>query len=138
MSATPPERVESTAEPPLDLIVRRIVEGLDPERIILFGSRARGDPRPDSDVDLMVVMKTEQPFFERMLRVRVARQHGLRAVAFPAISTGIYGYPLDRATAIAVATVREFLEDPGPVEEVVFACFDEKVLRAYREAGVEG
>lgn len=42
-------------------IVRRIVAAADPERIILFGSRARGDHRPDSDFDILVVKETEEP-----------------------------------------------------------------------------
>jgi O-acetyl-ADP-ribose deacetylase (regulator of RNase III) len=64
-----------------------------------------------------------------------ARQH-LRSIAFPAISTGIFGYPLDEATAIAVRTVREALDRPGLIEEVIFACFSDDVLEAYRRAGV--
>ena len=46
-------------EPPLHDIVRRIVEALRPRRIVMFGSRARGDERPDSDLDLMVEMVTK-------------------------------------------------------------------------------
>jgi O-acetyl-ADP-ribose deacetylase (regulator of RNase III) len=68
--------------------------------------------------------------------MRLAQEHGLRTIAFPAISTGIYGYPLDQATAIAVHTVREELARPGTVEEVVFACFDEGTVEAYRGEGV--
>ena len=68
--------------------------------------------------------------------LRVASEHGLRSVAFPAISTGIYGYPLKPATAIAVATVREALAAGTSVEDVLFACFSQEVLRAYRSAGV--
>lgn len=64
----------------------------------------------------------------------LARDHGLRSIAFPAISTGIYGFPLDRATEIAVRTVREWLaEEPIP-ETVVFAVFGEQAEAAYREA----
>lgn len=50
---------------------------------------------------------------------------------FPAISTGSYGYPLQRATAIAVREAREALAR-GNVERVVFACFSAQVLKAYR------
>jgi O-acetyl-ADP-ribose deacetylase len=57
-------------------------------------------------------------------------------VAFPAISTGIYGYPLGDATAIAVRTVREALASPGSLCNVVFACFGDDVLAAYAAAGV--
>jgi O-acetyl-ADP-ribose deacetylase len=66
----------------------------------------------------------------------LAARHDLRSVAFPAISTGIYGYPLDAATEIAVSTVRASMAAGSSVEEVVFACFSPEVLRAYRLAGV--
>src|SRR5689334_6565464 len=48
-------------EPLLREIVRRLVEAIDPERIILFGSRARGDARPDSDIDLLVIKESNEP-----------------------------------------------------------------------------
>jgi len=70
--------------------------------------------------------------------LRRATEHELRSVAFPAISTGIYGYPLDPATAIAVATVQAELAAGSSVETVRFACFSPEVLAAYRRAGVEG
>ena len=49
--------------------VRRIVEALSPEKIILFGSYARGNPTPDSDVDLLVIMETDLSITERYLKV---------------------------------------------------------------------
>lgn len=66
--------------------------------------------------------------------LRLAAAHGLRSVAFPAISTGIYGFPLDRATDIAVRTVREELAASDLPERVVFACRGTTVLAAYRVA----
>ena len=48
-------------EPPIQEIIRRIVEAFRPRRIVMFGSRARGDTRPDSDLDLMVEMETDDP-----------------------------------------------------------------------------
>lgn len=54
-----------------------------------------------------------------------------RTVAFPAISTGIYGYPLEAATDIAVATVRS---TPTGVERVLFVCFDDRARLAYERA----
>ena len=68
--------------------------------------------------------------------LRLAKAHGLRSVAFPAISTGIFGYPLDLATAVAVMTVKGEFAEPGSIERVLFACFAEDVLRAYVAAGV--
>jgi O-acetyl-ADP-ribose deacetylase (regulator of RNase III) len=53
-------------------------------------------------------------------------------VAFPAISTGIYGYPKDQAAGIAVATVREFLKANALPETVIFCCFDEETAHLYR------
>ena len=60
----------------------------------------------------------------------------MRSLAFPAISTGIYGYPLRDATAIAVATVRAALSESGSVDRVVFACFSPTVLAAYETEGI--
>jgi O-acetyl-ADP-ribose deacetylase (regulator of RNase III) len=60
----------------------------------------------------------------------VARELGARTVAFPAISTGIYRWPLDSAAKIALTTVAE--AEPGPIEEVVFALRGEAALQAFR------
>ena len=62
----------------------------------------------------------------------LAAEHRLRSIAFPAISTGIYGYPLDLATDIAVVTVRREGPRLPPLEHVIFACFSAAVLAAYR------
>ena len=48
-------------------IVRKLVEAVDPDRIILFGSRARGDARPDSDVDLLIVRDSDEPTHRRAI-----------------------------------------------------------------------
>jgi O-acetyl-ADP-ribose deacetylase (regulator of RNase III) len=60
----------------------------------------------------------------------------LRRIAFPAISTGIFGYPLAAATRIAVATVRGAIAPPRAIEQVIFACFSKDALDAYRAEGV--
>ena len=62
--------------------------------------------------------------------IALAPRHQLRRLAFPAISTGIYGYPLREATQIAVETVRDTAESSG-IEQVIFACFSEDVLDEY-------
>jgi O-acetyl-ADP-ribose deacetylase len=61
----------------------------------------------------------------------LASTHGLRAIAFPCISTGIYGYPAEKAAQVAVATVREHLGQPSSIEEVVFCCFSRNDLALY-------
>jgi len=63
-----------------------------------------------------------------------AEEKGAKTVAFPAISTGVYGYPLDRATAIAVSTVRDWLAGHDRPEKVIFCAFDEKTRQAYETA----
>jgi O-acetyl-ADP-ribose deacetylase (regulator of RNase III) len=64
----------------------------------------------------------------------LATEHGIRALAFPSISTGIYGYPIERAAKIAVSTVRSFLSDSPPIDEVLFCCFSSNDLRVYESA----
>ena len=66
--------------------------------------------------------------------LRLAREHGLRTVAFPSISTGAYGYPLDEATRVAVTTVRDELANAPGIEEVRFVTFGEAATAAYRKA----
>lgn len=61
----------------------------------------------------------------------LAGENDIRSIAFPAISTGAYGYPLIEATDVAVATVREGTK--GSALEVIFACFDEEARRIYQE-----
>ena len=63
----------------------------------------------------------------------LAAGQGLASVAFPCISTGIYGYPLAPAARVAVTTVREALAGGGPVREVVFCCFAAGDLAVYRD-----
>jgi O-acetyl-ADP-ribose deacetylase (regulator of RNase III) len=65
--------------------------------------------------------------------LRLAEEHGLRSIAFPAISTGIYGYPLEQATEVAVRTVREFGEHGSGLQLVVFACLGLDVEQAYQD-----
>jgi O-acetyl-ADP-ribose deacetylase len=65
--------------------------------------------------------------------LKLARDHGIKSVAFPAISTGIYGFPLDRATKIAVTTAAEFLSANPLPQRVIFACFGADAAVAYRQ-----
>ena len=70
--------------------------------------------------------------------MEIARHDGLRSIAFPAISTGIYAYPLAEATRVAVSTVREELARGGSIGQVIFACFSPEVVEAYAAEGVVG
>src|SRR5438552_3177585 len=63
--------------------------------------------------------------------LELAAAHGARSIAFPAISTGIYGYPLRDAARVAIETVHA--TDARGVEDVVFACFGEEAARVYEE-----
>lgn len=67
--------------------------------------------------------------------LRVAAENGLRTVAFPSISTGAYGFPIDRATPIAIKTVKRVLEEEPGLKRVTFVCFSPRDLEVYlREA----
>jgi O-acetyl-ADP-ribose deacetylase (regulator of RNase III) len=61
----------------------------------------------------------------------LALEHGLTSLAFPAISTGVYGFPRERAAMIAVAETRQALAASPAIERVVFACFDRETLALY-------
>ncbi len=62
----------------------------------------------------------------------LAEREGLESIAFPAIGTGVYGYPLERATRIAAAETRDRLEGGSSLRKVVFACFGADVGKCYR------
>jgi O-acetyl-ADP-ribose deacetylase (regulator of RNase III) len=66
--------------------------------------------------------------------LRLAAERDLKTIAFPAISTGIYGYPVDEAAAIAVREIRAFLDRPGSVEEVRVVLFGPQSFRAFETA----
>lgn len=67
--------------------------------------------------------------YERSIELAV--RHGVRTLAFPGISTGAYGYPIDLAAGIAISTVRSSLARATTVEQVVFCCFSTEDLRVY-------
>jgi O-acetyl-ADP-ribose deacetylase (regulator of RNase III) len=64
--------------------------------------------------------------------IEVAAENGIRTLAFPGISTGVYGYPVERAAPIAVATVEESLRTHPDVEDVIFCCHSAADLAIYR------
>ncbi len=64
----------------------------------------------------------------------LAEHHGTKAIAFPSISTGAYGFPLERACRIAITETRRFLETNTSVEKVLFVCFDRRTYDCYISA----
>jgi len=78
----------------------------------------------------------EQEVLARCYRscIRIASAQGFRDIAFPAIATGIYGFPRDAAACIAVTTVASDLGDRRLPELAIFVCFDTLTLNAYRDA----
>jgi O-acetyl-ADP-ribose deacetylase (regulator of RNase III) len=107
---------DARATPGFGLAARWIVHAVGP----VWRGGAEGEP------DLLASA------YRRSLEV--AAGLGTRSIAFPAISTGIFGYPLEPATAIAVATCREA---PSPIDLVRFICFDEATLAVYERALAE-
>ena len=69
--------------------------------------------------------------------LEIAVENGLRTVAFPGISTGVYGYPKDQACRVALKTVTEFLAATPGIERVIFVCFSADDLEIYRAALAE-
>jgi O-acetyl-ADP-ribose deacetylase len=66
--------------------------------------------------------------------LELAVEHGCRTVAFPNISTGVYGFPKAEAARIAVAAVASFLEKAPDMEKVIFVCFDAESFKLVQEA----
>ncbi|MBI2189578.1 MAG: O-acetyl-ADP-ribose deacetylase [Acidobacteria bacterium] len=67
--------------------------------------------------------------YRRSLELAIA--HNLQSIAFPSISTGAYGYPIEQAALVATKTVREVVARPGPLGEVIFCCFSASDLGVY-------
>lgn len=63
--------------------------------------------------------------------LQLAVKNQIKTIAFPAISTGVYRFPPERAAKIAIKTVKDFLSDNKSIEEVLFVCFDEKTEEIY-------
>jgi O-acetyl-ADP-ribose deacetylase (regulator of RNase III) len=66
--------------------------------------------------------------------MELCQAHGLTSVAFPAISTGVYRFPADRAASIAVNTVIDTLPAAPAVTNIIFCCFSEDSARLHRQA----
>ena len=64
--------------------------------------------------------------------LELARQHQIRSIAFPSISTGAYRFPFELAAKIAIETVVDFLETDEEIRKIVFCCFAEDAAQTYR------
>jgi O-acetyl-ADP-ribose deacetylase len=65
--------------------------------------------------------------------ITLAREHDVRSIAFPSISTGAYGFPIDEASRIAVRAVRDSIQEPSGISLVRFVCFSAGDLALYQE-----
>jgi O-acetyl-ADP-ribose deacetylase len=63
--------------------------------------------------------------------LEIADEIGAHSIAFPNISTGVYGYPMEQAAPIAVATVRAYLDGKTNIEDVIFCCYSSDALHVY-------
>ena len=75
---------------------------------------------------------------EKLLRncyinsLKIAKDKGIKKIAFPSISTGVYGYPVNKAAQTAIEAVKEFInENPDTFDLIEWVCFDERTLSAY-------
>ncbi|GET23661.1 O-acetyl-ADP-ribose deacetylase [Prolixibacter denitrificans] len=66
--------------------------------------------------------------------LEIAVEHKLKSIAFPNISTGVYHFPKEEAARIAVAEVKQFVENSPLPEEIIFCCFDDENYLLYQEA----
>ena len=111
----------------------RVTEGYDlPARLVIHGVGPVYDEARATRADALLRKVHEGALV-------AARERECRSVAFPAISTGVYRFPVDRAASIALATTREFLGgSPGSVELVRFVLFSDGHLAAFEAAAAAG
>ena len=64
---------------------------------------------------------------------RLAAENNIKSIAFPAISTGVYNFPLEQATKIAIRETKEFLGRNKSIKKVIFVCFDENTYQIYKK-----
>jgi O-acetyl-ADP-ribose deacetylase len=106
--------------------VRAIIHAVGP----VWGS----DPHATGDEKLGKRLEDHQLAQCYARSLEIAAQNGLKTIAFPAISTGVYGFPKERAATIAAGHVKSFLEKSAIPEKVVFCCFSEDDARIIRAA----
>ena len=66
--------------------------------------------------------------------LRIAVENHIKTISFPSISTGVYGYPVEKAAPVALNTVKEFLQYDDSLDEVVFVLYDRQTYQGYEEA----
>ncbi len=64
--------------------------------------------------------------------MKLAKEYGIKTIAFPAISCGVYHFPVQEAAEIAIRTLKECLRDNPQIEKIYLVCFDDKVYQAYQ------
>ena len=65
--------------------------------------------------------------------LKLAAENNIKTIAFPSVSTGVYRFPVERASKIAVKEVKDFLEKDSSIEKVIFVCFDDRIYEIYNE-----
>ena len=65
--------------------------------------------------------------------LKLAAENNIKTIAFPSVSTGVYRFPVERASKIAVKEIKDFLEKDSPIEKVIFVCFDDRTYEIYNE-----
>ena len=63
--------------------------------------------------------------------LKIAVEKGIKSIAFPAISTGVYHFPVEKATEIAISETKKFLNENNNINKVIFVAFDEKTFNVY-------
>lgn len=66
--------------------------------------------------------------------LNLAVKNGIRTIAFPAISTGAYHFPVDRAARIAIQEIKDFLANDNTIEKILLVCFDQKTAEIFQRA----
>ena len=69
--------------------------------------------------------------------MNLAAEHGCKSIAFPAISTGVYGYPVQEASRVAVSVIAEFVGFSDAIKHMCLVCFDDMVYDAYVKAAID-
>jgi O-acetyl-ADP-ribose deacetylase (regulator of RNase III) len=65
--------------------------------------------------------------------LKLAVENNIKTIAFPSISTGVYRFPVERASKIAIGVSKDFLEKNHGIEKVIFVCFDERTFKVYEQ-----